>query len=229
MSRLWRQGQRRGGRRFAKHCRARRGRAGLAADPQGIGAPHSQWRVGPWNAHSARIDAHEAAFAPPRMTVSKAIQSAGEGRLRRAQTQNRHRGGRSVPRSVPSSRSGGCRRSRGSSRRNLLLQAAGVHEAQAGSGEARAVGCPPVRTPTLWMLCLHLSDGKPFQLEERLINIDAAPGITCRPLESVGPGLWLLGNVPWTDAEHKIINLRGSGGYCQTLGHKSRSHRLPGG
>ena len=60
------------------------------------------------------------------------------------------------------------------------------------------------RTPTLWMLCLHLSDGKPFQLEERLVNIEAAPGITCRPLETMGPGLWLLGNVPWTDAEHKI-------------------------
>ena len=60
------------------------------------------------------------------------------------------------------------------------------------------------RTPTLWMSCLHLCDGKPFQLEERLVNIDAAPGITCRPLETVGPGLWLLGHVPWTDAEHKI-------------------------
>jgi len=60
------------------------------------------------------------------------------------------------------------------------------------------------RTPTLWMLCLHSSNGSPFQLEERLINIDAAPGVTCRPLESVGPGLWLLAHVPWTDAEHKI-------------------------
>src|SRR5262249_983358 len=30
------------------------------------------------------------------------------------------------------------------------------------------------RTPTLWMLCLHSSNGAPFQLEERLINIDAA-------------------------------------------------------
>jgi GntR family transcriptional regulator, histidine utilization repressor len=60
------------------------------------------------------------------------------------------------------------------------------------------------RTPTLWMLCLHSSDSVPFQLEERLINIDAAPGITCRPLETVGPGLWLLAHVPWTDAQHKI-------------------------
>jgi len=62
----------------------------------------------------------------------------------------------------------------------------------------------PLRTPTLWMLCLHSQDGVPIQLEERLINIDAAPGITCRPLESCGPGPWLLAHVPWSNAEHKI-------------------------
>jgi GntR family histidine utilization transcriptional repressor len=61
-----------------------------------------------------------------------------------------------------------------------------------------------LRTPALWMLCLHSQDGTPIQLEERLINIDAAPGITCRPLETCGPGPWLLAHVPWSDAEHKI-------------------------
>jgi len=60
------------------------------------------------------------------------------------------------------------------------------------------------RTPALWMRCLHLCDEKPFQLEERLINMDAAPGITCQPLDTQGPGRWLLAHVPWTDAEHKI-------------------------
>lgn len=60
------------------------------------------------------------------------------------------------------------------------------------------------RTPVLWMRCLHLCDSKPYQLEERLINMDSAPGITCRPLDSEGPGRWLLAHVPWTDAEHKI-------------------------
>ena len=77
------------------------------------------------------------------------------------------------------------------------------------------------RTPTLWMLCLHLSDGKPFQLEERLINIEAAPGITCRPLEAVGPGLWLLGNVPWTDAEHKISAREAPADIAKHLGTKA--------
>src|SRR5260370_10688062 len=77
------------------------------------------------------------------------------------------------------------------------------------------------RTPTLWMLCLHFSDGKPFQLEERLINIDAAPGITCRPLETVGPGLWLLGQVPWTDAEHKISAREAPADIAKHLGTRS--------
>jgi GntR family transcriptional regulator, histidine utilization repressor len=62
-----------------------------------------------------------------------------------------------------------------------------------------------LRTPVLWMRCMHLSDGTPIQLEERLININAAPNITCQPLETQGPGAWLLAQVPWTDAEHKIF------------------------
>jgi GntR family histidine utilization transcriptional repressor len=62
-----------------------------------------------------------------------------------------------------------------------------------------------LRTPVLWLRCMHLSDGRPIQLEERLININAAPNITCQPLETQGPGAWLLAKVPWTDAEHKIF------------------------
>jgi GntR family histidine utilization transcriptional repressor len=56
----------------------------------------------------------------------------------------------------------------------------------------------------LWMRSLHLSNGAPYQLEERLINIDAAPEITCQPLETVAPTAWLLAHVPWTEAEHVI-------------------------
>lgn len=59
-------------------------------------------------------------------------------------------------------------------------------------------------TRTIRMLCLHLSDGTPFQLEERVINVEAAPRITCQPLEAMSPGQWLLANVPWTEAKHSI-------------------------
>lgn len=59
-------------------------------------------------------------------------------------------------------------------------------------------------TQLLWLRCVHLSDDRPFQLEERLVNVDAAPGITCHPLDTVAPGPWLLAHVPWTEAEHTI-------------------------
>lgn len=59
-------------------------------------------------------------------------------------------------------------------------------------------------TPVIRMLCLHLSDNRPFQFEERLINVEAAPKITCQPLEAVSPGQWLMANVPWTEAKHRI-------------------------
>jgi GntR family histidine utilization transcriptional repressor len=62
----------------------------------------------------------------------------------------------------------------------------------------------PTGTAILWMRCLHLSDELPFQLEERLVNIEAAPNITCQPLESQSPGGWLLAAVPWTEAQHEI-------------------------
>jgi GntR family histidine utilization transcriptional repressor len=60
------------------------------------------------------------------------------------------------------------------------------------------------KTQLLWMRCLHLSGDTPFQLEERLVNVDAAPGITCQPMEAIAPGPWLLAHVPWTQAEHTI-------------------------
>lgn len=64
-------------------------------------------------------------------------------------------------------------------------------------------------TPILRMVCLHFSNDQPFQLEERLINVEAAPRITCQPLEMVSPGQWLLANVPWTEAKH-VITARGA-------------------
>jgi len=73
------------------------------------------------------------------------------------------------------------------------------------------------RTPVVWMQSLHLSDGKPFQLEERMVNAEAAPDITCQPLEAVGPGPWLLAHVPWSDAEHKITAQSASGDIAKHL------------
>jgi len=62
-------------------------------------------------------------------------------------------------------------------------------------------------TSLLWLRCLHLSDDIPFQLEERLVNVDAAPEILRMSLDQTPPGPWLVNNVPWSQAEHTISAL----------------------
>lgn len=73
------------------------------------------------------------------------------------------------------------------------------------------------RTPVLWVRCLHLCNDDPFQLEERLINTEAAPSINCRAFQNQGPGRWLLAHVTWTDAEHKISAHEAPEGIAQNL------------
>lgn len=51
---------------------------------------------------------------------------------------------------------------------------------------------------------LHLAGGRPFAVEERLINLGAAPEADGVDFSQVSPGRWLLGAVPWTEAEHRI-------------------------
>ena len=52
--------------------------------------------------------------------------------------------------------------------------------------------------------CLHRADGRPLAIEDRLIRIGAAPLAAEVDFASVSPGAWLLANVPWSDAEHRI-------------------------
>lgn len=74
----------------------------------------------------------------------------------------------------------------------------------APDSDERSIMALAPATPILRILCLHLADDVPFQLEERLINVAAAPRIARQPLDDVSPGQWLLVNVPWTKARHSI-------------------------
>ncbi|WP_070152099.1 histidine utilization repressor [Sphingobium phenoxybenzoativorans] len=56
----------------------------------------------------------------------------------------------------------------------------------------------------LAITCLHYADGKPFALEERLINLGMVPAARQMDFSCESPGRWLLRHVPWTDAEHRI-------------------------
>ncbi|MCL1499173.1 histidine utilization repressor [Xanthomonas nasturtii] len=51
---------------------------------------------------------------------------------------------------------------------------------------------------------VHLADGRPFALEQRVIDISTVPEALEQPFTEVAPGSWLLRNVPWTRAEHRI-------------------------
>ncbi len=56
----------------------------------------------------------------------------------------------------------------------------------------------------LALRCLHWAGGRPFALEERLINLRALEEAGAVDFSTVSPGAWLLGHVPWTEAEHRI-------------------------
>lgn len=58
--------------------------------------------------------------------------------------------------------------------------------------------------PVVVLKCLHRASGRPFALEERVINLKAVPEAADVDFVRIAPGSWLLGHVPWTEAEHRI-------------------------
>jgi GntR family histidine utilization transcriptional repressor len=72
------------------------------------------------------------------------------------------------------------------------------------SGEARARLGIGRRVPVLHLRCLHHAGKRPFCLEERLINVEAAPLAAGAGFDTEAPGAWLLRNVRWNLAEHRI-------------------------
>nr|WP_194247860.1 histidine utilization repressor [Caulobacter sp. RHG1] len=51
---------------------------------------------------------------------------------------------------------------------------------------------------------VHDAGGRPFALERRLVSLKAAPEMADADFEAVAPGVWLLENVAWTEAESRI-------------------------
>jgi len=59
----------------------------------------------------------------------------------------------------------------------------------------------PDAAPVLHLLCLHLADGQPYQLEDRWINLTALPQAETAGFSEVGPNEWLVETVPFSNAE----------------------------
>lgn len=52
--------------------------------------------------------------------------------------------------------------------------------------------------PLQRIVCLHLSDGAPYQLEDRLVNLSAVPEAGTQDFSSVSPNEWLVERVPYS-------------------------------
>jgi GntR family histidine utilization transcriptional repressor len=60
------------------------------------------------------------------------------------------------------------------------------------------------RAPLLALRCRHEAEGQPFALEDRLLNLQAVPDALQQDFAIMPPNTWLVGHVPWTEAEHRI-------------------------
>lgn len=54
------------------------------------------------------------------------------------------------------------------------------------------------------LTCLHFAGGEPFCLEQRLISLQTVPQAAEFDFKEVAPGPFLLAQVPWTAAQHRI-------------------------
>jgi GntR family transcriptional regulator, histidine utilization repressor len=60
------------------------------------------------------------------------------------------------------------------------------------------------RIAVLALRCRHEAEGQPFAIEDRLINLQAVPDALKQDFSITPPNTWLVGHVPWTEAEHRI-------------------------
>ena len=74
-----------------------------------------------------------------------------------------------------------------------------------------------IGNPLLEIVCNHLAGSRPFCLEDRLINLVTVPAAATVDFNSVAPSQWLLSEVPWTSAEHRIHAAAASGEVATSL------------
>ena len=64
---------------------------------------------------------------------------------------------------------------------------------------------------------VHVASDRPFAHEHRVISLDAAPSAADADFGERSPGSWLLDNIPWTVARHRIT-ARQAGDLATVLG-----------
>mgnify|MGYP000689266938 CR=1 FL=1 len=62
----------------------------------------------------------------------------------------------------------------------------------------------PLGAAIIDVRCLHYAGPHPFCLEDRVINVNAVPTVADADFDAISPGRWLIQQIPWNSAEHKI-------------------------
>ncbi len=70
----------------------------------------------------------------------------------------------------------------------------------------------------LHVICMHYADNRPFQLEERWINIEAVPEVEHADLNTSGPHEWLLNAAPFSEAEIAFSAVSADGRLAEFMG-----------
>jgi len=86
--------------------------------------------------------------------------------------------------------------------RNAQYRYALVHRSviEAPAWLSAQIGVAP-GSQILHLNCMHYADNRPFQFENRWINIAAVPSVLDADFSRIGPNEWLLSEVPFSDAE----------------------------
>ncbi len=79
----------------------------------------------------------------------------------------------------------------------------------------RLTGSPPA----LHLTCLHLADARPFQLEDRWINLAALPQAETQDFNRSGPNEWLVATVPFSEVEISFQAVAADAQAVAHLGH----------
>lgn len=72
-------------------------------------------------------------------------------------------------------------------------------------------------TSVLAIKCLHRVMGIPFAIEDRLINLNSVPAAQHVDFSARSPGNWLLTQIPWSRARHRISAVNADAQTAQKL------------
>ncbi|MEM6463886.1 MAG: UTRA domain-containing protein [Pseudomonadota bacterium] len=139
-------------------------------------------------------------FGCTRVTVNRAMQALAEAgfveRRRKAGTRVIQRMSRNAVFRIPIIRYE--IEKRGGSYKYLLISCA----EQAPPQRVRAEMALTDDDSVLHVVSLHLADGRPYQLEDRWIDLTTVPQARQGPFDSISPNEWLLREIPYSNAEH---------------------------